>query len=271
MKRLGILFALVLTLALALVGCGNDAKPAESKEAKEILIGATAGPHAEVVEFVRDEAKKQGINIKVVEFSDYIQPNLALENKELNANSYQHQPFLDNMVKDKGLHIVSTGKTILLPMGLYSTKYKNLADVPNGSQVIIPNDPTNGGRALLVLQQAGLIKLKDGGSTRSGVEDIVENVKDLKIKELEAAQIARSLGDTDLAAVNTNYALPAGLNPQKDALVVENADSPYANVFAVRAEDKDNETYKKILAIYQSEATRKFITEHFKGSILPAF
>ena len=174
-------------------------------------------------------------------------------------------------MKDKGLKIQSIGKTILLPMAIYSNKYKDLKEVPNGATVAIPNDPTNGGRALLLLQQAGLITLKDGGNVKSSVADITSNPKNIEIRELEAAQIARSLNDVDVAAVNTNYAIPAGLNPQKDAVVVESTDSPYANVIAVRTEDVNNETYQKLLKIYQSEPVRKFIQEEFKGSIIPAF
>ena len=166
---------------------------------------------------------------------------------------------------------MSIGKTILLPMGLYSNQYKDLATVPNGASVAIPNDPTNGGRALLLLQQAGLIQLKDGGSPKSTVADITSNPKNLQIKELEAAQIARSLNDVDIALVNTNYALNAGLNPLKDAVVVESKDSPYANVFVVRQGDENNETIKKLLAVYQSDATKKFVEDTFKGSIIPAF
>lgn len=270
MKKLSFLVLAIAAIALFIAGCGSDTKDAGSKDAP-IKVGVTAGPHAEVMDFVKQEAAKQGVNIEVVEFNDYIQPNLALENKEIDMNSYQHQPFLDNMVKDKGLHLVSAGKTILLPMGIYSNKYKAIADVPNGATVAIPNDPTNGGRALLLLQQAGLIKLKDGGNVHSTVADIVGNPKNIVIKELEAAQIARSLGDVDLAAVNTNYAIPAGLNPQKDAIIVESTNSPYANVFAVRSDDVNNEAYKKVIAIYQSDATKKFIEDHFKGSIIPAF
>lgn len=223
------------------------------------------------MDFVAKEAAKQGLKVKVVEFNDYIQPNIALEQKELTANSYQHQPFLDNMVKERGLHLTSIGKTILLPMGLYSNKYKDLTKVPEGASVAIPNDPTNGGRALLLLQQAGLLKLKDGGSPKSTVNDIVDNPKKLQIKELEAAQIARSLNDVDIACVNTNYALASGLNPLKDAVVVESKDSPYANVFVVRDADKDDPTIKKLLSIYQSPETKKFIEDTFKGSIIPAF
>lgn len=269
MKKILVGLLAIASLVLLLAGCGKE----EAKPAADALIkvGVTAGPHAKVMEFVKGEAAKQGLNIEIVEFSDYIQPNIALDQKELNVNSFQHQPFLDNTVKDKGLKIQSIGKTILLPMAIYSNKYKDLKDIPNGATVAIPNDPTNGGRALLLLQQAGLITLKDGGNVKSSVADITSNPKNIDIRELEAAQIARSLNDVDVAAVNTNYAIPAGLNPQKDAVVVESTDSPYANVIAVRTEDVNNETYQKLLKIYQSEPVRKFIQEEFKGSIIPAF
>lgn len=275
MKKLVLFLAAIATLALLLAGCGSDTKSdggaAKIDPNKEITVGVTAGPHAQVMDFVAKEAEKQGLKVKVVEFNDYIQPNIALEQKELTANSFQHQPFLDNMVKERGLKLTSIGKTILLPMGLYSNKYKDLTTVPEGASVAIPNDPTNGGRALLLLQQAGLLKLKDGGSPKSTVNDIVDNPKKLQIKELEAAQIARSLNDVDVACVNTNYALASGLNPLKDAVVVESKDSPYANVFVVRDADKDDPTIKKLLSIYQSQETKKFIEDTFKGSIIPAF
>lgn len=275
MKKLVLFLAAIATLAFLLAGCGSDTKSdsgaAKIDPNKEITVGVTAGPHAQVMDFVAKEAAKQGLKVKVVEFNDYIQPNIALEQKELTANSFQHQPFLDNMVKERGLKLTSIGKTILLPMGLYSNKYKDLTKVPEGASVAIPNDPTNGGRALLLLQQAGLLKLKDGGSPKSTVNDIVDNPKKLQIKELEAAQIARSLNDVDIACVNTNYALASGLNPLKDAVIVESKESPYANVFVVRDADKDDPTIKKLLSIYQSQETKKFIEDTFKGSIIPAF
>lgn len=275
MKKLVLFLAAIATLAFLLAGCGSDTKSdsgaAKIDPNKEITVGVTAGPHAQVMDFVAKEAAKQGLKVKVVEFNDYIQPNIALEQKELTANSFQHQPFLDNMVKERGLKLTSIGKTILLPMGLYSNKYKDLTKVPEGASVAIPNDPTNGGRALLLLQQAGLLKLKDGGSPKSTVNDIVDNPKKLQIKELEAAQIARSLNDVDIACVNTNYALASGLNPLKDAVIVESKESPYANVFVVRDADKDDPTIKKLLSIYQSQETKKFIEDTFKGSVIPAF
>ena len=244
---------------------------ASSGDKKEIKVGVTAGPHAEVMEEVAKEAAKQGLDIKVVEFNDYVQPNKALADGDLDMNSMQHQPYLDNVVQKQGLKLVSIGKTIILPMAIYSHKYKDLKDVADGAKVTIPNDPTNGARALLLLQQAGLITLKNGNSVDASVTDITANPKNLQFVELDAAQIPRSLDDTDLACVNTNYAIPAGLNPQKDSLLVESKDSPYANVLVVRQGDENNETYKKVLAIYQSEPIKKFIEDHFQGTILPAF
>ena len=262
---------LIATACLAVAGCGSSSDSAASGDKKEIKVGVTAGPHAEVMEEVAKEAAKQGITIKVVEFNDYVQPNKALAEGDLDMNSMQHQPYMDNVVKKQGLKITSIGKTIILPMAVYSHKFKNIKDVTDGAKVTIPNDPTNGARALLLLQQAGLIKLKNGNSVDASVTDITENPKNLQFVELDAAQIPRSLDDTDLACVNTNYAIPAGLNPQKDSILVESKDSPYANVMAVRQGDENNETYKKVLAIYQSEPIKKFIEEHFQGTILPAF
>ena len=276
MKKVLLALTAVLSAVLLLVGCGGDTKksteaPKAQPEQKEIRVGVTAGPHEEVMEFVAKEAEKQGLKIKIVPFQDYVQPNMALEQKELEINSYQHQPFLNNAVKERGLHLTSIGKTILLPMSIFSNKYKVLADIPEGATVAIPNDPTNGGRGLLLLQQAGLIKLKDGADSLVTVADIVDNPKKLNIRELEAAQIVHSLNDVDFATVNTNYAVQAGLNPTTDALFVEAKESPYTNVIAVRDEDKDNPTYKKFVEVYQSEPVRQFVIEHFKGAIVPGF
>ena len=274
MKKLSLLLVGVLTAVLFLVGCGNDTKKesAAKTDAKgPITIGVTAGPHAEVMDFVKQEAAKQGVELKVVEFSDFVQPNVALDNKELDMNSFQHQPYLDNMVKDRGMKLVTIGKSILLPMGLYSSQVKDLKDLPEGASIAIPNDPTNGGRALLLLQQAGIVKLKEGLGVKATVADIIANPKNVKIQELDAAQIPHSIKDVTLAAVNTNYALQAKLNPLKDALVIENKDSLYANVIVVREADKDNARYKKVVEIYNSPAVKKFVEEHFKGTIVPAF
>lgn len=263
--------ALIAATCVFVAGCGGSDNSSASSDKKEIKMGVTAGPHAEIMEQVAKEAEKQGITIKVVEFNDFVQPNKALAEKDLDMNSMQHQPYLDNITKKQGLKLVSIGKTIILPMAVYSHKYKSIDEIADGASVTIPNDPTNGGRALLLLQQAGLITLKNGNSVDASIPDITANPKNLQFIELDAAQISRSLDDTDVACVNTNYAIPAGLNPQKDSILIESKDSPYANVMVVREEDKDNATYQKVLTIYQSEPIKKFIDEHFQGSCIAAF
>lgn len=260
------------TLCVFAAGCGssdNNSKSASSDK-KEITVGVTPGIHAEIMEQVKKEAAKQGITIKIMEFSDYVTPDVALSNKEIDMNSYQHKPYMDNLVKDKGLKIVSIGQTVVAPIGLYSHKIKSLDDVKDGMTVAVPNDPTNGARGLLLLQKAGFIKIKDGVKYPTP-QDITENAKHLQIKELEAAQIPRSLDDVDFAAINTNYAMDAGLNPVTDALLREDKDSPYANILAVHEDDKDNPTLKKIVEIYNSDVIRKYIEEHYKGALIPAF
>ena len=264
--------AALATLCVFAAGCGssdNNSKSASSDK-KEITVGVTPGIHAEIMEQVKKEAAKQGITIKIMEFSDYVTPDVALSNKEIDMNSYQHKPYMDNLVKDKGLKIVSIGQSVVAPIGLYSHKIKSLDDVKDGMTVAVPNDPTNGARGLLLLQKAGFIKIKDGVKYPTP-QDITENAKHLQIKELEAAQIPRSLDDVDFAAINTNYAMDAGLNPVTDALLREDKDSPYANILAVHEDDKDNPTLKKIVEIYNSDVIRKYIEEHYKGALIPAF
>ncbi|AXB82534.1 MetQ/NlpA family ABC transporter substrate-binding protein [Megasphaera hexanoica] len=264
--------AALATLCVFAAGCGssdNNSKSASSDK-KEITVGVTPGIHAEIMEQVKKEAAKQGITIKIMEFSDYVTPDVALSNKEIDMNSYQHKPYMDNLVKDKGLKIVSIGQTVVAPIGLYSHKIKSLDDVKDGMTVAVPNDPTNGARGLLLLQKAGFIKIKDGVKYPTP-QDITENAKHLQIKELEAAQIPRSLDDVDFAAINTNYAMDAGLNPVTDALLREDKDSPYANILAVHEDDKDNPTLKKIVEIYNSDVIKKYIEEHYKGALIPAF
>ncbi len=264
--------AALATLCVFAAGCGssdNNSK-SSSSDKKEITVGVTPGIHAEIMEQVKKEAAKQGITIKIMEFSDYVTPDVALSNKEIDMNSYQHKPYMDNLVKDKGLKIVSIGQTVVAPIGLYSHKIKSLDDVKDGMTVAVPNDPTNGARGLLLLQKAGFIKIKDGVKYPTP-QDITENAKHLQIKELEAAQIPRSLDDVDFAAINTNYAMDAGLNPVTDALLREDKDSPYANILAVHEDDKDNPTLKKIVEIYNSDVIKKYIEEHYKGALIPAF
>ena len=261
---------LVGVLAFAIAGCGTNTNQS-SQTPKEIKIGATAGPHAQVAEAVAKEAQKQGINLKVVEFSDYVTPDKALADGDIQLNAYQHVPFMENFNKQNGSDLVAIGKTILMPMGLYSNSVHSAADVPNGAIVAIPNDPTNGGRGLALLAKAGLITLKDGVGFKATVADITSNPKNLQIQELEAAQLPRSLDDVVVAAIPMNYVQSAGLNVEKQGFFLEPKDEPLAvMILAVRSQDKNNETYKKIADIYKSEAIKQFIDETFKGSITSA-
>jgi D-methionine transport system substrate-binding protein len=238
---------------------------------KPLKIGVTAGPHAQIFEQVKKLAEKQGLKIQVVEFSDYIQPNAALAAGDLDANSYQHKPFLDQQVKDRGYKLANVGYTVNFPIGIYSKKVKKLEDLAEGSRFGIPNDPTNGGRVLLVLQDKGLIKLKPEAGLKATPLDVVSNPKKLRFVELDAAQLPRSLDDLDASAINTNYALQAGLQPQRDAIAQEAAKSPYVNLIAVREQDKDKPWVAQLVKLYQSDEIRRFVQSEFKGAVLTSF
>ena len=237
--------------------------------AETLTVAATPVPHAEILEFVKPALAKEGVDLKVKVFTDYIQPNVQVAEKRLDANFFQHQPYLDEFNKAKGTSLVAVTGVHLEPLGAYSNKYKKLDELPSGANVVIPNDATNGGRALLLLDKAGVIKLKDSKNILSTVKDIAENPKDLKIRELEAATIPRVL--VDLALINTNYALEAKLDPSKDALVIEGNDSPYVNILVSRADNKDSDAMQKLAAALHSPEVKKFITEKYKGAVLPAF
>ena len=238
---------------------------------KPIKVGVTAGPHAQIFEQVKKLAEKEGLKIQIVEFSDYIQPNAALAAGDLDANSYQHKPFLDQQVKDRGYKIVNVGYTVNFPIGIYSKKVKHLGELKEGARFGIPNDPTNGGRVLLGLQDLGLIKLKAGAGLKATPLDVVENAKKIKFVELEAAQLPRSLDDLDASAINTNFALSAGLQPNRDAIAQESAKSPYVNLIAVREQDKEKPWVARLVKLYQSEEIRKFLQSEFKGAVLAGF
>ncbi len=236
-----------------------------------IKIGVSPGPHAQIMEQVKPIAAKQGLNLEIMEFSDYVIPNQALAQGDLNANCFQHEPYLINQVKDRGFDIVKAGNTLVFPMAVYSKKVKKLAELKDGSRIGIPNDPTNGGRALLLLQSGGLIKLRDGVGLKASPLDIKENPKKLQILELDAAQLPRSLNDLDAAAVNTDYALDAGLSPDKDGIVKEGTDSPYMNIIVVRREDKDKPWVATLLNAYHSPEIKKFVLDKYKGAAVPGW
>lgn len=268
-KAISLVAALTLSVGV-FAGCGSEKKTAPAED-KVLKVGVTAGPHAEILDVVKKAAERDGLKVEIVEFNDYIQPNVALSQGDITVNSFQHQPYLDNIIKDRKYEIVSVAKTVIFPMGIYSKKLKNLADVKEGATIAIPNDPTNGGRALLLLEKLGIIKLKQGTGLNATAADIAENQKKIVVRELDAAQIPRILEDVDVAAINTNYAMTAGLVPNKDAIAVEDANSPYANILAVQSKDKDNESVKKFIKAYQSDEVKKFVNEHFKGSVAVAW
>jgi len=257
-----------VTALAAALAVGSGAAAAQDKPLK---IGVTAGPHAQILEVVSKVAERDGLKLQVIEFNDYVQPNAALAAGDLYANSFQHQPYLDNQVKDRGYKIVSVAKTVTFPIGIYSKRVKSLDQIPAGGRVGIPNDPTNGGRVLLLLQEKGLLKLRPEAGLKASPADIVDNPKRLRIIELDAAQLPRSLDELDAAAVNTNYAIQAGLQPNRDAIALESAKSPYANVIAVRASDKDQPTVAKLVKAYQSDEVKRYIDTQFKGSVIPAW
>ncbi|HEV2556567.1 MAG TPA: MetQ/NlpA family ABC transporter substrate-binding protein [Bosea sp. (in: a-proteobacteria)] len=241
--------------------------PALAQAPQIVRIGVSPGPHAEILEQVKPLLAPKGIDLKIIEFSDYVVPNQALDAGELEANSFQNQPYLDNQVKDRGFKLVSVGLTVNFPLGIYSSKYKSWADVPDGASIAIQNDPTNGGRSLLLLQDKGVIKLRDGVGFKPGPVDIVANPKKLKFIEVEAAQTPRTLADVAAAAINTNYAVDAKIEPTS-AILREDPKGPYVNVIAVRAADKDKPWVRTLVETYQSPEIKAFVAERFKGNVL---
>ncbi|WP_315757886.1 MULTISPECIES: MetQ/NlpA family ABC transporter substrate-binding protein [unclassified Bradyrhizobium] len=237
-------------------------------QAETIRVGVTAGPHAEIIDVVKKVAAERGLDIKVVEFTDYVIPNQALALKDLEANSFQHEPYLKNQISKTGWKIVKVATTIASPQGVYSQKYKTLAELPEGAKVAIANDPSNGARGLMILALHGVIKLKDPSNVASSVADITDNPKKLKFVELDAAQLPRALADVDLVSINNNYAVQAGLNPAKDAIARENAEGPWVNILAVREEDKDKPWVKQLIEAYQSEPVKAFLETRFKGTYI---
>lgn len=248
-------------IGVALTGCGNDKK--------ELKVGAIAGTEAQITEVAAKVAKeKYGLDVKVVEFSDYSTPNVALNDGSIDVNAFQHKPFLDSQIKDRGFKLVPVGNTFVYPIAGFSKKIKNIADLKDGSQVAVPNDPTNLGRSLILLEKQGLLKLKDVTNLNSTVLDIVENPKHLKIVELDAAQLPRSLEDVDLAVINNSYASQVGLIAGRDSLFVEDKDSPYVNLIVARENNKDEQNVKDFVKAYQSEEVYNKAKDLFKNGVV---
>lgn len=236
-----------------------------------LKVGASPVPHAEILQLIKPDLAKEGIDLQIVEFTDYVRPNLALAEGELDANYFQHIPYLETFSRDHHLDLTYIAKVHIEPMGAYSEKISSLDELKKGARVAIPNDPVNGGRALLLLERAGLLELDDAAGITATLLDITKNPKNLQFSELEAAQLPRVLPDVDLAIINTNYALEAGLVPVKDALVIEDAYSPYVNVVAVRKGDENREDLAKLVNALLTEKVREFILEEYEGAVVPAF
>lgn len=239
--------------------------------ADKLSIAATAVPHAEILQFVKPALASQGVDLDIKVFTDYVQPNLQVAEGRLDANFFQHQPYLDEFNKGRGTDLVSVAGVHVEPFGIYSRKLDSLDSIPNRATVAIPNDATNGGRALLLLDKAGLISLKDNSNILATPRDIADNPHNIRIRELEAATLPRVLDQVDLALINTNYALEAGLNPTEDALAIEGEDSPYVNILVTRSDNKDSDAVNKLVDALHSDEVKAFIEEKYQGAVVPAF
>lgn len=271
-KSLIAAFGLAASILLTACGGGQQTGGDTTKTAATLKIGATPVPHAEMLTEIKSDLKDKGVNIEIIEFNDYVQPNIALNDKELDANFFQHEPYLKDFVKEhKEMKLKNAAGVHVEPMGIYSKKIKNLSELADGATVSIPNDPTNGGRALLLLEKAGLLKIEYGLNEGATVQDIVDNPKNLKITEVEAAQLPRTLDDVDISVINTNFAMNADLNPMKDALFMEDKTSPYVNIIVVRDGDENRPEIKTLIDELHSEKMKKFIEEKYNGAIVPAF
>lgn len=273
-KSIKKLLSLALTLALGvtLVGCGaNDEEVSkDDNKAKSIAIGVSPEPHKAIVEnAIKPLLEAEGYTVEVVEFSDYVLPNTALAEGELDANYFQHVPFMEATAKEKSYDLSYTAKVHIEPMGVYSEKINDLSAIKEGAEIVIPNDPSNGARALKLLAENGVIEVPDGDLITA--KDITSNPKNIKITELDPEQLPRVLKDVDAAVINTNYALEGGFNPLNDALVIEDGESPYANIIAVRTEDTEKDKIKALTKAATSEEVKKYIEDNYKGAIIPAF
>lgn len=260
MKKSLLLTALAAALSVTLAHAGE-----------KLVVAATPVPHAEILELIKPQLAKEGVDLEVKVFTDYVQPNVQVEEKRLDANYFQTKPYLDNFNSGKGTHLAIVQGVHVEPFGGYSSKYKSLKDLPDGATIAIPNEGSNSGRALLLLQKSGLLKLKDPSNALATPKDIAENPHHFKFKELEAALLPRVLNQVDLALINTNYALEAKLNPSKDALVLEDRSSPYVNYLVARPDNKDSDAIKKLSAALTSPEVKAFIEQKYSGAVVPAF
>ena len=275
MKKLLSLAALVLTAGLVFTACGSTPEPAgnndPSQGAVTIRIGATSVPHSEILEHIREDLAADGVLLDIVEFGDFALLNPALADGSIDANYFQHIPFLNNYILNTGNELTYIVRVHIEPIGLYSRELNYVEEITEGMSIAIPDDPTNGARALLVLESLGLLELDDTGDRLADIFDITNNPLNLNIVEVQAAMLPHTFGDTDLSIINTNFALQAGLNPATDAIARENPDSPYANVLAVRPENANDPAIEILARWLTSEKVREFILEQYGGNVVPAF
>lgn len=266
---IGSLFAFII-IALAACGSeessGTDAEDSLSED--KIVVGVTSGPHEQVLEKVQELGKEEGLDIELQVFSDYVMPNVALSEGEIDMNSFQTEPFFDQMNEERELNLVKVADTLTFPMGIYSEDVKDVNDLQKGAKIGLPSDPTNSGRALMLFEKAGLIKVNEDAGIDATVKDIDVNDNDYEFIELDPAQIARQLGELDAAAINTNFAMDHGFVPSEDSIFMEGQDSPFANLIAVREESKDDAVVQTFIDLYQSDEVKEFVDEEFQGSVI---
>jgi D-methionine transport system substrate-binding protein len=268
MKKL-LLSIIIITLAIISAACAE--KTSEGKESTTVKLGVS-GTDTRIWDFVAKKAKKEGINIEIVSFSDYVAPNTALAEGEIDVNAFQTVAYFDVFIKEHKLDLVPIATTVLAPMGIYSEKYKDVKDIPDGAKIALPNDASNQGRALLLLQEAGLIELPEDFDPNGDLTQIKDNPKNIEFVAVVPAQTPRALPDVAASVINNGIAGDAGLSPLKDAIFHESETAtPYLNIIAVQAKDKDNKTYKRLAELYQSEDTAKFIEKEYKGNMIPTF
>ncbi|WP_138755038.1 MetQ/NlpA family ABC transporter substrate-binding protein [Paenibacillus sinopodophylli] len=275
MKQKLLLIMLTLVLTTVLAACGSNKaesndSTAEGEKAK-LKVGISAGVEEEIWKQVQEVAAKDNLEIELVVFNDYVQPNKVLAEGELDANAFQHEPYLDQFKKDNNLDLVKIANTLNFPIGFYSEKIKEVSEIKEGDVIGLPNDPTNGARALILFENAGLIKLKEGAGITATVRDIAENKLNLKFEELDAAFIPKALGDLTAAVINTNYAVEAGFVPTQDAIFIEPKDSPWVNIIAVRTEDKDKPVFQRLIKAYHSDQVKKYVEEKYGSYIVASW
>ena len=263
------LLLILFTMFIFIISCGSNSSNSVKKE--KLKVAATAIPAGEVLEVVKEDLLKEGIDMEIIIFNDYIQPNKVLQSKEVDVNLFQHVPYMENFAKKHGFEMVSVGKIYLPTLALYSKKIKNISELKNGDTILLPNDPTNLARSLILLDKSGIIKLSDNKKMDSTLKDIVENPKNIKFNELSAEQLAPRLPEVAASIVNSSFALDAGLSYKEDGILAEGKDSPYANALVTLKGNENDERIQKLVKALQSEKIKKFIEEKYKGSVIPAF